>query len=49
MAIQEVAKSKKYDFIFDKSADIVMLYSDKKFDISDQILRIITKINRRSK
>ncbi len=49
VAIQEVAKSKKYDFIFDKSADIVMLYSDKKFDISDQILRIITKINRRSK
>ena len=47
VAIQEIAKSKKYDFIFDKSADIVMLYSDRKFDISDQILRIITRTNNR--
>jgi len=47
VAIQEIAKSKKYDFIFDKSADIVMLYSDKKFDISDQILRTITRSNNR--
>mgnify|MGYP001231863001 CR=1 FL=1 len=46
-AIQEVAKSKKYDFIFDKSADIVMLYSDKKYDITDQILRIINRANNR--
>jgi len=28
IAIKEIAKSRKYDFIFDKSADIVMLYSD---------------------
>ena len=47
IAIKEIAKSRKYDFIFDKSADIVMLYSDKKFDISDQILRIITRTNNR--
>ena len=47
IAIQEIAKSKKYDFIFDKSADIVMLYSDKKYDISDQILRTITRANNR--
>ena len=26
-AIRELAKSRNYDFIFDKSADIVMLYS----------------------
>ena len=47
IAIKEIAKSRKYDFIFDKSADIVMLYSDRKFDISDQILRIITRTNNR--
>ena len=47
IAIQEIAKSKKYDFIFDKSADIIMLYSDKKFDISDQILRSINRSNSR--
>ena len=48
-AIKELAKSKKYDFIFDKSADIVMLYSDKRFDLSDQILRTISRSNNRSK
>ena len=48
-AIREIAKNKKYDFIFDKSADIVMLYSDKRYDISDQILRTISKSNNRKK
>ena len=48
-AIKEIAKSKNYDFIFDKSADIVMLYSDKRFDISDQILRTISRSNNRRK
>ena len=45
-AIKEIAESKDYDFIFDKSADIVMLYSNKRHDISDQILRIITRKNK---
>ena len=40
-AVQDVAKNKRYDFIFDKSADVVILYSEKRYDISDQILRII--------
>ena len=48
-AIREIAKNKKYDFIFDKSADIVMLYSDKRYDISDQILRAISRSNNRKK
>ena len=48
-AIKEIAKSRNYDFIFDKSADIVMLYSDKRFDISDQILRTISRSNNRRK
>ena len=48
-AIRELAKSKNYDFIFDKSADIVMLYSDKRYDLSDQILRTISRANNRKK
>ena len=48
-AIKEIAKSKNYDFIFDKSADIVMLYSDRRYDISDQILRNISRANNRKK
>ncbi len=46
VAVQEIAKNKKYDFIFDKSADLVMLYSADRFDISDQVL---LRINRASK
>jgi len=48
-AIRELAKSRNYDFIFDKSADIVMLYSDKRYDVSDQILRTISRANNRRK
>ena len=48
-AIRELAKSRNYDFIFDKSSDIVMLYSDKRFDLSEQILRTISRANNRRK
>lgn len=46
-AVQELAKAKKYDFIFDKSADVVMLYSNKRFDLSDYIVRSITRASKR--
>ena len=45
LAIQQIAKTKKYDFIFDKSADLVMLYSEKRYDLSEQILRTILRTN----
>ena len=48
-AIREIAKSKKYDFIFDKSSDLVMLYSDKRYDISDQVIQTISRSNNRKK
>ncbi|TRZ44419.1 OmpH family outer membrane protein [Robertkochia solimangrovi] len=47
-AVQELAAAKQYDFIFDKSADVVMLYSDKRYDISDQILRNIDITRKRN-
>lgn len=42
-AIQSIAARKKYDFVFDKSSDLVMLYSNKKYDISELILKTITR------
>lgn len=42
-AVQDIAQKRKYDFVFDKSADVVMLYSDKRHDISDLILRTINR------
>ncbi|WP_109299611.1 OmpH family outer membrane protein [Aquimarina sp. AU474] len=46
VAVQEIAKNKKYDFVFDKTADLVMLYSADRYDISDQVL---LRLNRASK
>ncbi|MEM0519279.1 MULTISPECIES: OmpH family outer membrane protein [Aequorivita] len=45
--VQEVAENKKYDFIFDKSADVVMLFAAKRNDISDIVLRSIERAGRR--
>ncbi|QNM85516.1 OmpH family outer membrane protein [Polaribacter pectinis] len=42
-AIQGIAKRKKYDFVFDKSSDLVMLFSNKKYDISDLVLSTIDR------
>jgi len=42
-AIQNIAKRKKYDFVFDKSSDLVMLYSNKKHDISELVLSTIDR------
>ncbi|RCW94000.1 periplasmic chaperone for outer membrane proteins Skp [Winogradskyella arenosi] len=47
-AVQEIADSKKYDFVFDKSADVVMLYSAERYDISEQVLRTITRSSKRT-
>ncbi|MCX2681654.1 OmpH family outer membrane protein [Galbibacter sp. EGI 63066] len=47
-AVQEIAANKKYDFVFDKSADVVMLYSDKRYDISEQVLRSINATRKRT-
>lgn len=45
--VQEIAEARKYDFIFDKSADIVMLFAAKRNDISDQVLRQINRASKR--
>merc|ERR1712023_126990 len=41
--VQKIGANKSYDFIFDKSADVVMLYSEKRHDISDLVLREISR------
>jgi len=43
-AIQEIAKTKKYDIILDKAGnDLVMLYTNPKYDISELVLQKIVK------
>ncbi len=38
-AIKEIATEGNYGFIFDKSADMSLIYTDPKYDISDDILK----------
>ena len=47
-AVQEIVGSKQYDFIFDKSADVVILYAAERFDISELVLRSITRSSKRT-
>jgi len=37
-AIQEYAKQNNYDIIFDKSSELIMVYYNEEFNISNQIL-----------
>ena len=44
--VREIAIEKKLDFVFDRSSDLIMLYSQKNYDISELVLR---KINNQEK
>ncbi|MDB0043671.1 OmpH family outer membrane protein [Flavobacteriaceae bacterium] len=41
--VQSIAKQKKFDKIFDQSADAIVLYSEKKYDISDLVLKSLLR------
>ena len=44
--VREIAVEKKFDFVFDRSSTLIMLYSQKNYDISELVLR---KINNQEK
>lgn len=46
-AVQDIAERLKYDFIFDKSSDLTMLFAAKRLDISDQVLRVLNRTEKR--
>ena len=39
--VRQIAQERKYDFVFDRSSDLVMLYSAKNYDISNLVLQRI--------
>ncbi|WP_432671815.1 OmpH family outer membrane protein [Flavobacterium sp. SM2513] len=47
-AVQDIAEQKRYDFVFDKSSDLTMIFAAKQFDISEIIIRQLTRISKRS-
>ena len=44
--VKLIAEEKKYDFIFDRSSNITMLYSAKNYDISDLVIKRINRQQR---
>jgi Skp family chaperone for outer membrane proteins len=47
--VQTISEQKKFDKIFDESADAIMFYSEKKYDISDLVLKSIKKTEKLEK
>jgi Skp family chaperone for outer membrane proteins len=45
--VQDVAEQKKYDFVFDRASDLTMLFADKKYDISDLVVKKLTTSQKR--
>ncbi|WP_026706092.1 OmpH family outer membrane protein [Flavobacterium soli] len=46
-AVQDIAEQKRYDFILDKSSDLTVLFAAKRFDISDAVIRSLTRSSKR--
>jgi len=46
-AVQEIGEKRQYDFIFENSADALLLFSAQRHDISDQVLAIIQRSSRK--
>lgn len=46
-AVQDIADAKKYDYIFDKSSDLTILFASKRLDISDRVVAVLTRAGKR--
>ena len=42
-AIQDIATKRKYDFVLDNSSDLIMLYTNNQYDISELVINSISK------
>ena len=48
-ATKQVADKRGYSFVFDKGSNLVMIYTDPKFDISREVLNILDPNNSQTK
>lgn len=44
--VQDIAKENDYDYVLDKSADVLLMYSNDKYDLTTKVLERITKFNK---
>jgi hypothetical protein len=48
LIVKKIGEDKKFDFIFEKSEQANLLYSQKRYDLSELILNEFAKIDRKS-
>lgn len=48
-ATKQVADKRGYSFVFDKGSDLIMIYTDPKFDISREVLNVLSPDDKNSK
>ncbi|NDI99266.1 OmpH family outer membrane protein [Flavobacterium sp. LaA7.5] len=46
--IQDLAEARNYDFVFDRSSDLTMLFAAKRHDISDRVVALLTRAAKQS-
>jgi len=37
--LEDIAKEEGYDYVFDRSGEILLLYANEKHDLTEQVLR----------
>lgn len=45
--VQDIAVQRNYDFIFDKSSDLTMIFTAERFDISDFVLKALERAGKK--
>jgi len=40
-ALEKIAKDEGYDFVFDKSGEILLLYANEKYDLTNKVLQAL--------
>jgi Skp family chaperone for outer membrane proteins len=45
--VQDIAEQRNYDFIFDKSSDLTMIFTAERFDISDFVLKALERAGKK--
>ena len=44
--VQDLAKDESYDYIFDKSGDILLMYTNDKYDLTDKVIERLKSFNK---
>jgi Skp family chaperone for outer membrane proteins len=47
-AVQDIAEQRRFDYVFDRSSDLTIIFAAKQYDISDMVVRKLSRSSKRS-